>query len=414
MSSDMKNIWGACSILPFLICSASSTHAEEGWGDRLSSMVTDGKASVDFRYRFEAVDEAGFDEDARASTLRSRLTLESARLNGFSALLEMDDVRTIGADDYNSTVNGKTQYPVVADPVGTDLNQFWFKYSNDAFDGTLGRQRILHGNQRFVGGVAWRQNEQTFDGIRALGFLWDKLSLDLSYVNQVNRIFGPNDGANPATLKGDNVLFRADFQVAEAQKLNGYIYLLDIDPQAGYAPGKTVNNSSNTFGIDYSGKFDRFSFDAALARQTDAGNSELNYDANYYMAELGLSFQTIKLNAGYEVLGADNGVGFSTPLATLHKFQGWADKFLSTPGDGVEDAYLGIHGKAGPVKLGAVYHNFEAESSSSKFGKEIDLVATWIVNKQFNLQAKYADFKSDDSSRFTDTKKGWLTLQLKI
>jgi hypothetical protein len=61
-----------------------------------------------------------------------------------------------------------------------------------------------------------------------------------------------------------------------------------------------------------------------------------------------------------------------------------------------------------------VYHNFEAESSSSKFGKEIDLVATWIVNKQFNLQAKYADFKSDDSSRFADTKKGWLTLQLKL
>ena len=98
----------------------------------------------------------------------------------------------------DATFPAKNQYPVVADPVGTDLNQFWFKYSNDAVDGTLGRQRILHDNQRFVGGVAWRQNEETFDGIRALGFLGDKLSLDLSYVNQVNRVFGPNDGANPA------------------------------------------------------------------------------------------------------------------------------------------------------------------------------------------------------------------------
>jgi hypothetical protein len=410
----MKNTAVACSLLTLLICSATSIHAEEGWGDKLSSMVTDGKASVDFRYRFEGVDQGGFAEDAQASTLRSRLTLESATLNGFSALLEMDDVRTIGVDDYNSTVNGKTQYPVVADPVGTDLNQFWLKYGTNAFDGTLGRQRILLGNQRFVGGVAWRQNEQTFDGIRALGVLWEKLSLDLSYVNQINRIFGPNDGDNPATLKGDNIFFRADYQVTEAQNLDGYIYLIDIDPQAGYPPGKTVNNSSNSFGLEYNGEFDQFSVHAALARQTDTGDSKLNYDANYYMAELRLNLQAIKLNAGYEVLGADNGVGFSTPLATLHKFQGWADKFLSTPEDGVEDAYLGIHGKAGPVKLGAVYHDFQAESSSADFGTEIDLVATWSVNKQFSFQAKYADFNSNDSSRFADTTKGWLTLQLKL
>jgi hypothetical protein len=410
----MKNIAGAFSILLFLICSAASVHAEESWGDKLSSMVTDGKASVDFRYRFEGVDEDGFNENAQASTLRSRLTLESATLNGFSALLEMDDVRTIGVDDYNSTVNGKTQYPVVADPVGTDLNQFWFKYSGNALDGILGRQRILYGNQRFVGGVAWRQNEQTFDGIRGEVELWHSLNLDLSYVTQVNRIFGPNDGANPATLDGDNLFFRADYQMAENQKLDGYIYLLDIDPQNGYAAGKTVDNSSNTIGLGYNGKFDWLSVDAALASQTDAGDSTLNYDANYYMAELGMSLQAINLNVGYEVLGAGDGVGFATPLATLHKFQGWADKFLSTPGDGVKDAYLGINGKAGPVKLGAVYHDFQAESSSADFGTEIDLVATWPLNKQFSLQAKYADFDSNDSSRFTDTTKGWLTLQLKL
>jgi hypothetical protein len=335
-------------------------------------------------------------------------------LNGFSALLQMDDVRTIGADDYNSTVNGKIQYPVVADPVGTDLNQFWFKYSGNAFDGILGRQRILNGDQRFVGGVAWRQNEQTFDGIRGEAEFWDSLNLDLSYVTQVNRIFGPNDGANPATFDGDNLFFRADYQMAEKHKLAGYAYLIHIDPQAGYASGKTVDNSSDSLGLEYDGQFDRLSVSAALARQTDAGDSTLNYDANYYKLELELGLQAIRLNAGYEVLGAGDGVGFATPLATLHKFQGWADKFLSTPGDGVKDAYLGINGKAGPVKLGAVYHDFQAEASSADFGTEVDLVATWPFNKQFSLQAKYADFDSNDSNRFADTTKGWLTLQLKL
>jgi hypothetical protein len=29
----------------------------------------------------------------------------------------------------------------------------------------LGRQRILPEDQRYVGGVGWRQNEQTYDGV---------------------------------------------------------------------------------------------------------------------------------------------------------------------------------------------------------------------------------------------------------
>ena len=176
----MKKTVGACSILPLLIVASSGVQAEEGWGDKLSKMVTDGKASVDFRYRYEFVDQEGFDKDAKASTLRSRLTLASAPLNGFSALLEADDVRSVGSDDYNSTDNGNTQYPVVADPEGTDLNQAWLKYAAENAAGTLGRQRILHDNQRFVGGVAWRQNEQTYDGLRGTAKMMGKLDLDLN------------------------------------------------------------------------------------------------------------------------------------------------------------------------------------------------------------------------------------------
>ncbi len=104
--------------------------------------------------------------------------------------------------------------------------------------------------------------------------------------------------------------------------------------------------------------------DAAYARQKDAGDSELSYDSDYYKLEGALKFKPVTLKAGYEVLASDNGVGFQTPLATLHKFQGWTDQFLSTPADGIEDAYVVISGKAGPVKLMAVYHDFRAESAS--------------------------------------------------
>ena len=181
---------------------ASQSMAEETFLDGLQSMVTEGSASLDFRYRYENVDQDGFDDDAEASTLRSRLTLETGNFSGFSALLEFDDVTAIGPDDYNSTSNGKIEFPIIADPEGTDFNQGWIRYAAGDGKGTLGRQRILHGSQRFIGGVAWRQNEQTFDALRGEFRLLDAFDLDLSYVNQVNRLFGPDDGAQPAEWEG--------------------------------------------------------------------------------------------------------------------------------------------------------------------------------------------------------------------
>jgi hypothetical protein len=408
----MKKTVGACSILPLLIVASSGVQAQEGWGDKLSKMVTEGKASVDFRYRYEFVDQEGFDKDAKASTLRSRLTLASAPMNGFSALLEADDVRSVGSDKYNSTDNGNTQYPVVADPEGTDLNQAWLKYAGENAGGTLGRQRIIHANQRFIGGVAWRQNEQTYDGFRAHWNPMDSLKLDGSYVSNIRRIFGPDDGANPSELEGDNFFFRADYQIVENHKVAAFGYWLDIDDNAPYGADKTVDNSTDTYGVEYNGKFDWMSVAASYATQSEAGDSELDYDADYYMVELGAKVSVLNLKAGYEVLGSDNEVGFKTPLATLHKFQGWADMFLSTPYDGVEDLYGSVGGKVGPVKLAAVYHDFQAEDSSEDFGTEVDLVATWPVMKGLTLQAKYATFNSD-SDRYSDTDKVWLSAQYK-
>ena len=409
----MKYLTKTCYILPLLLAATGTAHGQDSWGDDAAKMVTDGKASVDFRYRFENVDQENFNKDATANTLRSRITLATAPWGGFSALLEMDNVSDFGTDDYNSTDNGKTQYPVIADPTGTDLNQAYFKYAGETMAGILGRQRINHGNQRFIGGVGWRQNEQTYDGLRGTWEPMEILKIDLSYVANVSRIFGPDDGANPADLDGDNYFLRADYTITPEQKLAAYGYSLDFDKNDDYSAGKTVDNSGTTYGIEYSGKFDWFSLAAAYATQSDSGSSTLDYDADYYMVELGAKFAGIGFKGGYEVLGAGDGVGFKTPLATLHKFQGWADKFLGTPGDGIEDLYVGVNGKLGPVKLAAIYHDFQASDSSADFGTEIDLVATWPINKQFSVQAKYASFDAD-SIRYDDTDKAWVTLQLKL
>jgi hypothetical protein len=85
---------------------------------------------------------------------------------------------------------------------------------------------------------------------------------------------------------------------------------------------------------------------------------------------------------------------------------------LTTPGDGIEDIYVGVSGKLGPVKLQAVYHDFSAEDNSTSYGTELDLVATWVFAKGFSTQLKYAYYDADDFA--TDTTKIWFTLQFKI
>lgn len=409
----MKHHGYYSAIFSGLILASGTAWAAEGISDEFAKAIKEGSVGLDFRYRFEGVDQDGISKDAEASTLRSRITASSGSFYGFTALAEVDNVTVIGSEHYNSTENGKTQYPVVADPKGTNVNQVYLKYALDSADGIYGRQRINYSNQRFVGGVGWRQNEQTYDGFRANWQALESLNINYSYVYRVNRIFGPDDGANPADWRGDNNFLYVDWRVAEGHNIGAFGYIVDVDSRNSYPAGKTVNNSSDSWGLEYVGKFSVMNVRAAYARQSDGGDSELDYDADYYLVEAGTTVWGVGLTAGYEVLAAGDGTGFATPLATLHKFQGWADKFLDTPGDGIEDLYLGASATLGPVKLQAVYHDFQAEDSSEDFGSEIDLAATWPINQYFTTQLKFASFSSD-SDRYTDTDKIWLTLQLKI
>ena len=197
-------VFTACVLATSVPCAASADAIDE-----ISAAIADGKSSMNFRYRFEGVDQDGKNEDAGASTLRSRYTFVSGVTSGFSVGVETDYVSVIGSEKYNSTVNGKTQYPVVADPDGLDLNQAYIKYQSGKLTSTFGRQRILLGDQRFVGGVAWRQNEQTYDGIRLAYKASDSLTLDYSAITRVRRIFGPDDGVQPSKWDSNSHLFTA-------------------------------------------------------------------------------------------------------------------------------------------------------------------------------------------------------------
>lgn len=107
-------------------------------------------------------------------------------------------------------------------------------------------------------------------------------------------------------------------------------------------------------------------------------------DAGYFLAEIGAEVSGVSLKLGHEVLegSTDPGNVFTTPLATLHAFNGWADKFLtpSMPGTGIEDSYVSVSAKLDRATLQAVYHDFGSEATSSDYGTELDLMASFRIN----------------------------------
>ncbi len=141
-------------------------------------------------------------------------------------------------------------YPVVADPESYAFNRFTL--TNTSIPGTtltLGRQRILLDDQRFVGNVGWRQNEQTFDAFRVVNKSVKNLVLDATYLNRVNRVFG--EDSPQGTYEGDTVLLNASYQT-RIGKITGFGYLLEFDPIAGVPAA--ANDSTSTYGLRFAGE----------------------------------------------------------------------------------------------------------------------------------------------------------------
>ncbi len=395
-----------------LIAAASPSFAEEA--DTLAEAITQGKATVTFRYRAENVSQTGFADDAFASTLRTRLKYETGVFKGFSGVLEFDNVSRVGATAYNNTVNGKTRFPVIADPKITEVNQAYLAYTG--FDKTTllaGRVALNLNNQRFVGTVGWRQNDQTWDMAGMINKSIPDLTLTTAYVWNVNRIFGSDHPFGD--LNTDTVILDAKYTGLPFGTLTGYGLIIDLNDAPVYGL------SSKTFGVRFNGKQKlgdgnlNFLYEAEFANQSDNASNPNNYSANYLHLSAGLSANGLTGKIGFEKLGSDNNgtVAFQTPLATLHKFNGWADKFLSTPGGGLEDFYGSLSYKVqtdGPMKglkFDAIYHDFSAATGGS-YGNEVDLQVSKKISKHYYAGLKFANYNAKGFA--TDTQKIWFTL----
>lgn len=404
----MRSNLGCVARAAMGICLTAGASTAPATADDLWRALTGGQADLYLRYRYEHVEDDGLPpvEDADANTLRTALGYRTGAFYGFDAYLQFEDVRA--NDLYNDGgTNGVLDRAVVVDPEGTEINQAYLSFTGlPETELRAGRQEITHRPDplhRYLGNILWRQNWQSFDAFRLNSMVLPDTSIDYAYIYNVNRIFGEdNPLPDRSDYRMDSHAIKFNYMGLEWAQLEAYSYLLDFDSAAseflstatygGRAQGSVALGDTG-LGTVYA---------AEVAYQKDYGDNLNDIDLNYYLGELGITqgFEsaavaslTAKIN--YELLEGNGASAFQTPLGTNHAFQGWADRFLLTPADGVEDIYGTLAASIFGANLMLVYHQLSADNDGYDYGSEWDAVLTKTFAEHYTLGLKYAAYDGD-------------------
>lgn len=366
-----------------------------------------GQIKFNLRYRYEYADTKGTKPiPAHANTFRLRLGYLSPEIFGFQGFAEYETLYA-AQNDYNGVTSGDKRHHVIADPADKhELNQLWITYKgipDTVIKG--GRQRIILDDARFIGNVGWRQMEQTFDSVMVTNTSIANLTAIGGYIGRVKNIVSRQDNIEAPFV---NISYKfGDFAI-----VTGYGYWLKfIDDK------KNFGKSNRTYGIAFNGspKLNddvKLHYTAEYSYQEDHGNNPISYEAHRYNLMAGITAFGLTAKAAVESLGSDNNKkAFITPLGTNHKFQGWADRFLVTPNQGLRDINFTLSGKVIGAKLAFVYHNFQDDGGDINFGDEYDFLVKKKFGKHYHVLAKYAYYVGDDNAPGAfknDTQKIWV------
>jgi len=362
------------------------------------------------RMLFVRVRQDGFDNPARSLTFRLRTALEAIIAPDLSLLAEFEGGFD-ALDRANDLVGAVEPFPVVPDPDFAQLNRLQLDARlADGLGLTLGRQRLALDDERFLGAFDFRQNTQSFDAVRLSAAPHDRLTIDLAYFGRVNRIL-PNR-SDLGTFEGDSLAANVSVRTPLGQ-LGGFYYGFELDTGPDEARVQTASNE--TVGVRYTGRFDRNPFSlawtASHARQQDFAENPVTYRAKYWLGDIEGRWDRLSVGLRYEELGADAGagVGFQTPVGTLHKFQGAADIFLVTPPEGLrERSVRAVYrvGQIGPVRkvrFDVAFQDYAATTVDRHYGTEIDL-GLRAAFRGIAFALDYATYNADD---FAVDTRGW-------
>jgi hypothetical protein len=435
-----KCVLGGYIAFLFIALSSQSVLAEGGSDDPLWEALKGGRFDFSARYRYEHVDDNAAPDQANASTIRTTLGYTTGNFYGFGLRLLGQDVSDVFEDDFNDATgrpNAKTQFATVVDPSETDFLEGYLSYTGtegsflkgNSFK--LGRQIIAYRDapfHRHIGNIPWRQNWQNYDAFSFQNKSLSDTTINYAYLWNVNRIFTDESigtGGNVGEFDSDSHLVNIKYDGLNYAKLEGYAYLLDFE--------NSTANSTETFGGRVSGGYPmsknmKLLYAGEYASQGDYGDNAASVDEDYYLGEVGIKFtpgnviKAVVLKFDYEVMTGNGTNSFRTPISTAHAYQGWADRFLTTPGDGFEDAYFTGVVKAFGAKFIASYHMIESDNFGYDYGDELDLLVTKTFKKHYTVGAKIGIYDADTNatnvarggSRASDVTKTWIWGQIKF
>lgn len=399
-----------------------TTHAGQPAPTSVGEAITQGTAMSSFRLRNETVRQDGKAEQANALTLRSLLGWQTAPLHGLSVGAQLINVGKLD-DGYNDRALGVDQpgrgdYPVIADPDFTGINQLYVDWSGLKDTRLrLGRQSVKLDNVRFVGNVEFRQVMQVFDGVSVENTgLLPRTTLFAAHFDKLTQI-------STARQETDITLLNARHALSPTEHLVGYAYLVGWDAASLQA------TSSRTVGARLDGarplgKDLRLLYTAEYAKQDPYKQGAANIDSHYARLGAGAQVGPWFARIDRELLSSNGGQSaFQTPLGTNHLFQGWVDKFLVTPKEGLKDTFVTAGTKLGKLTLATEYHWLDSDlpfasgtGTATRYGTEWNVSASYPFSKQLLGKVEAGSFRegaqytATASSRVRDTDKLWVTL----
>jgi len=339
--------------------------------------VLPGRVSLHARLRFEHFDTPATTRNG--TSLRLRYGYTSPDLGPLAFMIEGESLWPLGSADQI--------HPLDQAGRGTELNQAWLRLQPDSTDSStsikLGRQVYSLDDHRFIGHVGWRQNIQSFDAVTASTATLKPFTVQAFHLRRVHRVTAQSE-----RLDGWGLNLRRPLGTDFA--LTAFVYSLDFERQPAW--------SNTTAGLRLTGSHRngelRLRGHASYAHQVDVGSAGArDFSLSYAAAELGATWQSVTVGAGFERLEGDGNEGFRTPLATVHAFHGFADVFLPLAGfpNGLLDRYVfaewSVPGVQG-LRARLIHHRMEPARGSQNYKRETDAVVTWRINRYVELIAK--------------------------
>lgn len=126
------------------------------------------------------------------------------------------------------------------------------------------------------------------------------------------------------------------------------------------------------------------------ALQNGAGDNA-SYEEYYFRGDLSMNAKPVKGGFGLEWMTGNGDNAFIFPLGTNHKFGGFADAFLTTPGSGLHDYYAWVGGKC-PLEVNhkIIFHHFSSDKGGDFLGYEFDYVAKKVLTENTSALIKLA------------------------